>query len=616
MTVVYDEACQERAERAKEILDAEMAKLKPAHRESIASWFRVIDQTTGDPLPNLERAICDIYIIGKSEPQQHWPILDDAIEHLIWTAGALEHISEIETRVHLRLGPELIINESNPTETARELAKLIAQRDDILFNGFAPVRIAIEADELPRAIEVLPEALRMYAYKICRPVKVHKKQRIPAALRNDIALLYLNGLEGEWGLRAFRGITTAPVLRDDGSVRITSGFDHDTGLWCHNVPELQIPERPTQEEALSAMLSLRQFFQTFPFADGARIMDSVLGVEITDLSKSPALDESTFLVALLTAVCRASLELAPGMMVRAPGYSGAGTGKGLAIKAMCIVASGARPAAFTSGHDADELDKRLTAALIEARPAVFLDNFNAKELKSDTLASALTEYPAMVRPMGHTKMVPLHTRTFIGITGNAVEIAEDMARRILVTNFDAHMENPEQRKFAEGFLNDVLVARSRLLTAALTIWRWGRQANLSPGRLLLGKSLGSYEQWAERCRDPLMALGCRDPIDRLDEIKASDPKRRALVTFFDAWQVAHGDIVIKATDLANEVIALMPIAERKDGGAPSRQVVAGFLSRHAGTRVGGYFLEQIKDDKHARPITHYKLSRGQPACFA
>ena len=74
---------------------------------------------------------------------------------------------------------------------------------------------------------------------------------------------------------------------------------------------------------------------------------------------------------------------------------------------------------------------------------MFLDNFNAKELKSDTLASALTESPAMVRPMGHSKNVPLHTRTFIAITGNSVEIAEDMARRLITTNLDAKMEDPE-----------------------------------------------------------------------------------------------------------------------------------------------------------------------------
>jgi putative DNA primase/helicase len=147
---------------------------------------------------------------------------------------------------------------------------------------------------------------------------------------------------------------------------------------------------------------------------------------------------------------------------------------------------------------------------VEARPAVFLDNFNAKELKSDTLASALTESPAMVRPMGHTKTVPLHTRTFIAITGNGVQIAEDMARRKLMVRLDAQMEDPEARPFAPGFLEQVSASRSALLSDALTIWRYGRQTVLKPG-----KPIGSFEKWAQWCRDPLLMLGCRDPIERI-----------------------------------------------------------------------------------------------------
>ena len=100
------------------------------------------------------------------------------------------------------------------------------------------------------------------------------------------------------------------------------------------------------------------------------------------------------------------------------------------------------------------------SALTEARPAVFLDNFNAKELESDMLASALTENPAMVRPFGHTKNVPLYICTFIGITGNGVEIAEDMARRVLEAPLDARMEDPEERKFDPGFLDDVFTERA------------------------------------------------------------------------------------------------------------------------------------------------------------
>jgi hypothetical protein len=242
---------------------------------------------------------------------------------------------------------------------------------------------------------------------------------------------------------------------------------------------------------------------------------------------------------------------------------------------------------------------------------VFLDNFNSNELKSDILASVLTESPAMVRPMGQTRMVPLHTKTFIGITGNAVEIAEDMARRILNTHLDAKMEDPERRKFAPGFLDRVLQSRSALLSDILTIWRWGRQTVLKPGL-----PLGSYEVWAQWCRDPLIALGTRDPVDRIAEIKAADPRRRALADFFDVWRTVHGDAVVKASEVAIEVqahIDTKPV--RKEDGTLqySKQKVSQFLSRHKDTRLGGYAFIQLKDPTVARPIPHYKLQSNSRA---
>jgi putative DNA primase/helicase len=510
--------------------------------------------------------------------------------------------------------PELIISGSDPTATAKDLAALIAKRTDFLFNGHAPIHVAAEADCLPRALEVTTEMVRVLAHEICIPTKVRitkgkkgKFERIPAPLSKDIALLYLNGLEGSWGLKPFRGIVTAPILSDDGSVRSASGYDARSGLWCHNIPNITIPAKPTESAARNALTLLREFFRTFPFADAVRLNDRDLGVEIVDLAQPVGLDESSFLAALLTAVCRQSLELTPGFLCDAPNYSGAGTGKGLLVKATCVIASGVKPSAFTSGHDDEEFDKRLTAALTEAHPAVFLDNFNNKNLTSDILASALTESPAMVRPMGHTKTVPLHTRTFIGITGNSVQIAEDMARRLLNTHIDARMENPEQRPFSPGFLDHVFAERAKLLAAALTIWRWGRQTPLKPG-----KPLGSYEVWAQWCRDPLLALGMRDPVYRLTEIKAADPKRRALIAIFDQWWTSHGDIIIKAKDLADEVIKQIDdkATIRADGSLQySRQWVASFLAAHDGTRVGGYVLSKMMLGPPSKEVAHYKLAQ-------
>jgi hypothetical protein len=501
--------------------------------------------------------------------------------------------------------PELIINSADPTATAKDLAALIAKQDDFLFNGHAPIRVAAEADCLPHALEITTEMVRVLAHEICIPTKElitrDATVRVPAPLSKDVAQIYLNGLEGSWGLKPFRGIVTAPILSDDGAIRSASGYDPRSGLWCYHIPDVAVPAKPTKADAERALSKLRGFFHTFPFADAARRHDPDLGVEVVDPTEPAGLDESVFLAALLTAVCRQSLELAPGFLCDAPSYSGAGTGKGLLVKAVCVVASGTKPAAFTSGHDAEEFDKRLTSALTKAHPAVFLDNFNSKSLTSDILASVLTESPAMVRPMGQTTIVPLHVRTFIGITGNAVQIAEDMARRLLNVHLDARMEAPERRPFTPGFLDRIFAERANLLTAALTIWRWGRQTRPKPG-----KPLGSFEVWTHWCRDPLLALGLRDPVDRHDEIKAADPKRRALIAIFDQWWTSHGDRLLKAQDLDLGVVSLIPGAITS--GGVSRQKVARFLTAHDGTRVGGYALSSTPLGPPSKQVAHYKLT--------
>ena len=232
--------------------------------------------------------------------------------------------------------PFLTINNSDPTATAKELARLIAERDDFLFNGHAPVRIAVEADYLPRALVVTPEAIRVLAHEICIPVKARSGlSPAPAPLSKDIAQLYLRGLEGRWRLRPLRGITTAPILDSRGNIRVATGYDVSTGLWCYNIPNLILPEKPSEEDAKEALYRLRFFFRTFPFADSVRVNDPILRVMVTDLKAKVGLDESGFIAGLMTSVCRQSLETAPGLLCTAPAFSGAGTGKGLLIKAVC-----------------------------------------------------------------------------------------------------------------------------------------------------------------------------------------------------------------------------------------------------------------------------------------
>jgi hypothetical protein len=334
-----------------------------------------------------------------------------------------------------------------------------------------------------------------------------------------------------------------------------------------------VPTAPSREDATAALLRLRRWFRTFAFADAERVSEPGTSVPVVDTAKPPGADESTFLTALLTAVCRPCLWLAPGLLVRAPEYSGAGTGKGLLVRAICAIAFGMRPVAITAGGTAEELDKRITAALIEAGPTLFLDNVNSIALKSDVLASAITERPAAVRPLGRSATVQLNPTAFVAVTGNGLHLSEDMARRFLTVELDAGREDPETRSFRGDFLSETLAAREALLADVLAIWRWGRQMG---DALPAGRALGSFTDWARWCRDPLVALGCRDPALRVADAKAKDPRRQRVAEIFTAWWEAHRDRPV--ADLAESVQMAADPAGR------GRQYLAMAVRKLEGTR--------------------------------
>jgi hypothetical protein len=472
--------------------------------------------------------------------------------------------------------PDLIVRSDNLPATVEELRDLLAASGRLYDRGM-PVRIAKSADGGPPSAAALTKhVVVIEAHRVCRPVKqTHDGERTGLTLPERVAQMYLD-ITGEWNLPPLAGVSTAPLLAADGKVRTAHGYDHGTALWCSGVPAVALPARPSRAEAAAALELLRHTFRTFPFADAVRQDGQIATI---DLTKPPSLDESAFLVALLTAVCRSSLGLAPGLLMTAPAVSGAGSGKGLLVRAICAVAFGIRPRAFTTGGDRKELDKRLAAELIEAQPVLFLDNANGIALRSDTLAAVLTERPARVRVLGQTRMVPLNSSAFIAVTGNGLTVTEDLARRFIWCELDARCEDPELRPFAAGFLEGVEQHRVALLAAALTIWRWGRQTQ--PDR---GKPLGSYEVWAEWCRDPLLALGCCDPVERIAALKTNDPRRRNIAELYAAWWEHHGNAPTKASDLAEPVRA---IADPQGRG---RQYLASHLAGLTGTRAAGYVL--------------------------
>jgi hypothetical protein len=228
---------------------------------------------------------------------------------------------------------DLIVDPGDLPATARELRDLFS-RSRRFFDRGVPVKVVAPADGGPPTVTQLTRNRIIIAtHDLCRPVKVQADTRVPVTLSGRVAGLYLD-MVGEWDLPPLAGITTAPVLSPDGTVRTAEGYDPVTQLWCARMPTLTIPDLPSRKEAEAGLRLLRETFRTFPFADGPPRKDKGFGVEVVDLAQSPGLDESTFLVGLLTAICRPNLKLAPGFLVRAPEVSGVVKARGCTPKAI------------------------------------------------------------------------------------------------------------------------------------------------------------------------------------------------------------------------------------------------------------------------------------------
>jgi hypothetical protein len=484
-----------------------------------------------------------------------------------------------------RSRPRLKIDKSHPDRTVVDLRDILAKSGRLYDRG-TPVRVVFD-QTLGGSIahQMAADSLALETHFACQPHTLARGAKDVWAERDaplppQIARMYL-GWRGEWNLPPLNGVATTPLLSGDGSIRTARGYDAATGLWCERVPDVGglVPLKPTHAQAERALGLIRDAFKTFCFGDAETIRGND-GVSIIDLKTHPGMDESSFLCALLGSVCRPCLWLAPGSLFRAAPHSGSGAGKGKLARCICAVAYGRQPSAVTAGGGAEEMEKRISAALLEGGPAVLFDNFNNVTLRSPSLESALTERPAKVRQFRTLDLMTLNALAAVFVTGNGVLLAQDIVRRFIPTEFDARMEDPERRSFPGDILAEMTRRRPELLTALLTIWRYGRLA----GDLKPGKTLGSYEQWCAWVRDPLLALGCRDPVERMSEVKARDPFRQTIGALFAAWWKHHGCSPQTAHQLDIEVQRTI------DPQGRGRQYVAAQLEKLDGTRLAGFVL--------------------------
>lgn len=258
--------------------------------------------------------------------------------------------------------------------------------------------------------------------------------------------------EGTPNLRELNGITHTPVLRPDGTVLDTPGYDEPTGLLY--LPEVgldvpSVPEQPTMEEVHDALKFIMSAVDQFPFVSDR--------------------DRANWLAAMFTPMLRPLLPPPyPWFVISAPQP---GSGKTLLAKMIGIVhgmtTRGMLP------ESSDEQRKLFTSVLTATTaPVVLFDNMRGV-IRSSELEKLLTSVTHSDRILGQSKEVALaNDRLWLG-TGNNAKIGGDLARRTWPIVIDPHQPDPHLRT---GFVIADLEAwmyehRGEYLAALLTVAR-------------------------------------------------------------------------------------------------------------------------------------------------
>jgi len=406
-------------------------------------------------------------------------------------------------------------------------------------------------------------------------------ERVPADVPQALPRLML-ARRGRWQYRYLRGVVSVPVIRSDGSIAAREGYDASTGLLLANLPDgLSVPGRPTPADAVEALRALSELLRGFPFESET--------------------DATAALSALLIAVLRPSLGPVPLHLFTAPV---AGAGKTYLFEIAGALATGMRPPVLAAaGLNAEELDKRLAAALLAGRPIVCLDNLEGM-LQSGLLCQAVASAgPIEVRRLGSYDTPQIEPVAAYYSTGNNVTVGGDMLRRVVPVRLDPRCERPELRTFEFDPLRAVLENRGRYLSACLTIPLAYRAAG-TPDKL---PPLASFERWSDLVRSALHWLTKQDCCDGMEALRREDPGLEAAGALLRAWQEILGTdplpiktLIEEAGRDGREALRDTLLAVCGKNGQPDSKRLGYWLRTWKNRIIGGLLLEPSGEDAHTK----------------
>jgi len=385
-------------------------------------------------------------------------------------------------------------------------------------------------------------------------------------------------------LPVLNGLTRQPYLRPDGSLMTTAGYDSATGMFgVFDARAFSIPDLPTRDQAEAALAVLKDLLEEFSFASES--------------------DLAVALAAIVTAAVRPSLSVAPMFHARAHMV---GSGKSYLCELITAFATPQRGTPTTFPADDEECRKLLLAELLRAPAVIEFDNLTGDLVAHKSLCTALTSEFMSGRILGVSKTATVSTRALFLSSGNNVGPVQDMTRRCITIHLSPQCEVPAARTFTRpDLVREVLRERGRYVSAALTLVR----AWIVAGRPKTAcKSLASFGDWSDLCRQPLLWLGCADPTASVFAAMAEDPDRETLSRLLTAWHAVFGKTPAMVRDAVRQANAsfdehnelrevLRDIADER--GEINRRKLGWWIRRHAGRIVDGLRFARASGNRSA-----------------
>lgn len=357
-----------------------------------------------------------------------------------------------------------------------------------------------------------PEVMRRRMDEVIRFVKWDG--RINALVAKDPPRDYAEVLLrscGMWNFAPLLAVSETPILRPDGSIFQTRGYDEETGIYYWPSLEFpEIPDRPSPDDAVDALSKIRWIYKDFPFV--GRVMNHE-GEE-----PSAGRNESVALASTLTALIRRILSTAPMFLFDAAKQ---GSGKTLLNRIAAHIVTGRDPAIMTWTGDEAEERKKLISLLLNGDALGSYDNIDIV-LQSRVLCAVLTNPTFSDRLLGKNnagaKLVAPTCCTFMG-TGNNLIVGGDMRTRVAKCRIDANMSHPEQRNLDENVLLGIIEQRrAKIVYFCLLILR----AYFVAGCPSMGLTPCRFPQWSNIVRSALVWLGCEDPMLTAADVQETD----------------------------------------------------------------------------------------------